>query len=508
VYRGVVNPGLAYRLIVGALRLVVHIYFRRVEVTGVENLPTEGGGVLVAWHPNGLIDPGLILTHFPRQVVFGARSGLFKVPGLGLIIRGIGTVPIYRAQDASGSSDPEARRAANRGSLEALAAEVARGSFSCLFPEGTSHDAPHPVEIKTGAARFYYQARQLQEPGAIPPVIIPVGLHYDRKQLFRSSAHVVFHPPMELGELDLTPPADEPAEERRARALALTERIDHELHESAHATESWELHYLIRRTRKLVRAERALAAGANPGRPEMRERTLGFARVRQGYLERLATQPEVVQALIAEVRAYDDDMRALRLEDHEIDHPPRLAAGVLAFMLGLQVVLVYLLLPPVLALGYVVNLPPALALMAVVKAVSKEKKDEATVKLLLGVVLFPACWLAAGALGWLAYDLAHPWVPNSPDTPVFFAAFIVTLSAVGGAVALRYIQVARETWRAVSIRFARRTQLEAFAALRAQRREIYDKVMAVAEGLALPGEVTADGRVVKQVADGEHFGSG
>ena len=99
----------AAQFILGLVRSLLNLYFRRVEHTGSETVPKTGGGLLGSWHPNGLIDPGLIVTSFPRQVVFGAREGLFQWPILGRLIRALETVPIYRAQDANGP--PEARQA-------------------------------------------------------------------------------------------------------------------------------------------------------------------------------------------------------------------------------------------------------------------------------------------------------------------------------------------------------------------------------------------------------------
>ena len=64
---------LAYASAVALVRVLVRVFFRRVEVAGTENLPETGGGLIVAWHPNGLVDPGLILAHCPRSVAFGAR---------------------------------------------------------------------------------------------------------------------------------------------------------------------------------------------------------------------------------------------------------------------------------------------------------------------------------------------------------------------------------------------------------------------------------------------------
>src|SRR5262245_47265650 len=76
----------AYGAILAFFRTLVRLFFREIEVTGLENVPLDRGGVIVSWHPNGLIDPGLILTQFPRKVVFGARHGLFKWPLLGMLL--------------------------------------------------------------------------------------------------------------------------------------------------------------------------------------------------------------------------------------------------------------------------------------------------------------------------------------------------------------------------------------------------------------------------------------
>src|SRR5688572_16226591 len=99
---GAVDIPAAYQRLRWALSLLLRVFFRRVEVVGLENLPADRGGILVAAHPNGLVDPTLILAAFTHHVVFGARSGLFRIPVLGAIIRGLGTVPICR-RGGSGS---------------------------------------------------------------------------------------------------------------------------------------------------------------------------------------------------------------------------------------------------------------------------------------------------------------------------------------------------------------------------------------------------------------------
>ncbi len=488
-------PPFAYRLIQRFFHFLTGLFFAEVEVSAPEHVPSDGGGVVVSWHPNGLVDPGLILTRFPRQVVFGARHGLFKWPILGTLLRRVGTVPIFRAQDAKGSTDEE-RRAQNARSMDALAAEVARGSFSALFPEGVSHDEPFLRELKTGAARLYYRARQLQQSGAPTPVILPVGLHYDEKCLFRSRAHVCFHPAIELpAELDVTPPEDEPDEVGRERARKLTEEIERNLTDVIHATEDWDTHRVLHRGRKLVRAERAARAGADPGKPRIDERSLGFQRVRLAYYATLKSNPELVATLRKRVESYDDDLRALGIDDHELDRDPKIVRISMAAILALQVLLVFLLLPPILVVGYLVNLPAAFGLWVIAMIGSKLDKDVATVKMLGGMVLFPVTWTGVGVLAAFLHAPLHAQFPSIPDQSVAAGVLVAVLAAVGAVVALRWLRLAGETARAVRVRFTRIRRQRAIDRLRGERGAIFDHLMKAAEGIDLPGAVASDGSI-------------
>lgn len=491
-----------YRSALSALRLLVRAFFRRVEVEGLENVPTSRGGLVVAWHPNGLIDPALILAQLPGRVVFGARHGLLHTPILGRLMRALGTVPIYRADDHTG--DDDARRAANERSLDALAEKIATGSFSALFPEGLSHDAPHLMELKTGAARLYYRARQLQRgdgsgPGAGPdeptPVIVPVGLHYDRKHAFRSRALVHFHPPIDLpAELDVSPRVDEPQETFRARARLLTERIERALELAVLPTESWEVHRLFHRARKLVRAERAARARANPGRPRMLEKQIGFSRIWTGYRALRDSDPETVREVMEHVREYDADLGALRLEDHELDGDPPLRSGLVS-LLG-QVLLVYVLLPPVLVLGLIVNFPAALICVLLARSLAGASKDEASLKVVIGSVLFPITWIVVAILVTVGVVRLESVFGGLSDVPIVAGLLAALLCAIGGGVAVSYRRLSAETLRSLRVRFTRRSRARQILRLRKERRLLHDRLVGLGEGLDLPGTVTSDGRVI------------
>jgi 1-acyl-sn-glycerol-3-phosphate acyltransferase len=501
----------AYRRLRRFVGLLVKAFFRRVEVVGLENLPSDRGGVLVAWHPNGLVDPALILSAFPGAVVFGARSGLFRLPILGRLVHALGTVPIYRREGSRGemgevpAAPEEERRRRNDASLDALADRLASGSFSALFPEGMSHDAPGLIQLKTGAARLYYRARARAAIGRPAPVLVPVGLHYDQKRVFRSKALVVFHPPMQLPpSLDVSPDPDPDSEAARDLARRLTERIEQELKSVVLETDSWEMHDLLHRARKLIRAERAHRAGRDPGGASMDERIVGLSRVWVAYRERARTDPEQVAKLRTRVTRYDRDLRSLGIEDHELDQPPPVLRPGFLLLLASQVISVFLLLPPLLLVGYAVNLPTALLVSLIARRVGKEQKDIASLKLIAGAVLFPVTW---ALWGWMAASLAGsarvqallPWLPANA---LLAGGLMVVLCVVGALVMLLYLSLARATWRALRIRLTRETRARAFLRLGVERSRLCDTLLALAEGLELPGVVRPDGAVARAAPPG------
>jgi glycerol-3-phosphate O-acyltransferase / dihydroxyacetone phosphate acyltransferase len=461
---------LAFRLLHGFLALLSRIFFSRIEVVGLEHIPAEGGGIVVSWHPNGLIDPGLIVTSLPRRVVFGARHGLFKWPLLAALMRKLGTVSMHVGR---GAANPDRRRF-NMESLEQLAAEVAKGRLTALFPEGISHDAPHPMELKLGAARLYYRARALQEDGAPPPMLLPVGLHYDQKRLFRSRALVRFHPPMIIPpSLDVRPGPDEPDEIQRDRCRALTSEIGHVLQDAVLATESWSTHRLLTRANSLMHAEYAARRRRerDSGSISFSDLASSFARIRSGYLALTRTEPETASAVRSRLSRYDAGLRRLGLEDEDLDRDPRLIRPWITLVA--QIVLVFLLMPPLLLWGYAVNGPTALVLLALAKAFGRTRSDEATIKILCGAVLFPLTWIGVGVGAGLGYVELQSQFSHLPRVAPLQGVAAAALSVAGGVLALRWIHLAKETMRSVRVRIVRRRRRSDLEALRVERASLY-----------------------------------
>ena len=190
------------RIIVAVLKLALRIYFRRIEVVGVDNIPRDTAVIFVLNHPNALVDPVFLLCLAPRRVSFVAKAPLFRIPVIGYFVRALDALPAYRRQD---QGEDVARN------LETFAAArrlLAGGGTIGICPEGVSHNEPRLKPLKTGVARMALGAVSSGE--SIDLRIVPVGLYYTEKTTFRSSALLYFGEPLPIEPVPLnadgTPP--------------------------------------------------------------------------------------------------------------------------------------------------------------------------------------------------------------------------------------------------------------------------------------------------------------
>jgi 1-acyl-sn-glycerol-3-phosphate acyltransferase len=171
-------------------RAALSVFFSSIEIEGIERVPTSGTILLVPNHVNAFIDAMIVATTLDRPVTLTAKSTLFDVALLRPFLRMAGVIPLHRRQDVGQGAEP----ARNAGSLAACRRRLAGGGAVCIFPEGVSHSEPHLRPIRTGAARIALEAAA----EGTPVSIVPVGLHYEAKERFRSAARVRFGEPVDV----------------------------------------------------------------------------------------------------------------------------------------------------------------------------------------------------------------------------------------------------------------------------------------------------------------------
>jgi 1-acyl-sn-glycerol-3-phosphate acyltransferase len=131
---------LAYRAAMAATTPAVR-WWGRMEVSGLEHMP-EHGPVLLAGNHDSYWDPVAIgiAARPKRQIRALAKRELWKVPGLGPVLNGMGQIPIDR-----GAGDAHA--------LDTAISELRRGSCIGVFPEGT-RSLGRTLRAKSGFGRL------------------------------------------------------------------------------------------------------------------------------------------------------------------------------------------------------------------------------------------------------------------------------------------------------------------------------------------------------------------
>lgn len=332
-------------------RLVVGAFFREIAIQGRENLPAVGPVLFAPNHPNALLDPLLLERLSPTfQLRFVAKATLFRIPVFGWLLRRAGAIPVVRRLDAAGEVDHTAFFGA---CLEALAA----GDSIVIFPEGRSLPQPSMAPLRTGAARLYLMARER----GIDPAIVPVGLNYERGDIFRSAVVMRIAP-----RIDTAPFVEAAVEHPELAVRGLTAALTAAL--EAHVFQAASF-----RDRKLMLLlERLYAAGERDASwPSRLERLKTF----EEALERLhQSRPGQIDSLRRQLARYD------RLTARAGPRRP----GALALA----------------AAGCVLNYLPYKLCAALVRLTRRDESDAATYKILYSLLLFPATYILEG---WLAY---------------------------------------------------------------------------------------------------------
>ena len=370
------------RAVAGLVRLLVDLFYRRVEVTGLDNVPSEGPVLFVANHVNGLVDPMLVLRVIERPIVFVAKSTLWKIPLLRTVLDLLGCVPVVRRgeEDREISSKGEER---NRGSFEKLAEVLERDGAILIFPEGRSHSDPRLSEIRTGAARVLLLSKK-------SPVVLPVGLWFTKKEEFRSEVLVKVGPPV-------APPVDPTVE-------AWTEAIERALLGVTLNADDWEDHEAVAVVEALygskIPGERTTRAFLKGGEGESElARSFRNRRLLLAAREALKrVEPGAVAHVARSARALDHLLRKIGLSPGALDNPP--PPRVILWN-TFKALLLVLLGFPVAVLGVVAWWVPYRLCGAIANRVpgaSAHRDQIALYKLLSGVLLFPitlAVWTGA-----------------------------------------------------------------------------------------------------------------
>jgi len=355
---------------------LIHLFYPRIEIQGRGNLPPGGSIVFVLNHPNGLLDAALLMIGLKRHVSFLGKSTLFVYPILGILIKAFGALPIYlRREDGMWGGPKGDAKERNEETFARCRKLLRDGGSMALFPEGTTHSEPELLPLKTGTARIALGA-EAESDWSAGVQIVPVGLWYEQKTRFRSSALVVVGQPFTLSDY-----ADAYAADPDQAVDSVTERIRDGLDHVVLQAENSDL----------LAAIPLLAAWTAPNGKSLSlvEEHEWTAKVLTAFKELRRNDPARLETIALRAQRLASALSRLDINDPwmlETPQPRRSKAAPLVAFTALAF--------PFAMLGYVMSYPPyRLAGPTAGLIAGKNKTLVGTLKLINGIILTLIAWI-------------------------------------------------------------------------------------------------------------------
>ena len=374
-----------YRVLRFLFHMALRVFFKRIEVEGLENIPRTGPVLFLPNHPNALVDALIVLKNVPRPVSLTAKSTLGEHhPFMAYLMRKANVIRFHRKQDRELGAD----RSRNIKALDECMRRLKNEGAIIIFPEGQSHSDPGIRPFRWGAARLALDYT-LSEDASVPLRIVPVGLHFPHKARFRSDVWVCFGEAVNVQEWVEANPVSgaegliaEMQDRVRGLTLNFEKRIDSIL---------------------LIWVARVLVTGGMAPEPIWRKKKTVASHValvktiKDGYDRLKDTRPREVEDLKLRVARYRSELRELGIAPGEVYIKMSTWAAAAFIFREIGFLLVGL---PMTAWGFVNHLVPYQLVRLFALKFAQEKDQVASNVVFPGVVVFPLFYIIQIAAAW------------------------------------------------------------------------------------------------------------
>jgi 1-acyl-sn-glycerol-3-phosphate acyltransferase len=431
-----------YKLLKLIIGLGIRLYYREIRVKNIERLNSPGGKIIIANHPNTMMD-GWIISYITKEpIYFMAKGTFFSSPLKKWLLKSLGLIPINRASESA------TRGVNNIDSFEACYRLLEEGKTVVIFPEGTSYKEMQLRELKSGTARI---ALEIEKRGNIKTSlqVISIGLVYTEAEAFRSSVLV------SIGEPISPAPYLELFKENNSKAARqLTEVFRERLSSLLVNAKSNNYDSLVDNVIALFGKSKMRFNGKNM------QRDVDFIRdinTRINFISE--NKPEQLEFIQTEINAIKLELDKLHISPAFLDRNYR---SVMFIRQILQSILALVIGLPFFLFGIVHNGLPYKLVDFIIPKLIKDIEYFAPIAVLMGLVLYPLNYFGFVALADCFFDLTF-W-----EKVIYFFSM-----PLFGFVAYRYFLYTNYISVKTDFVIEMKTQKDKIEILRKRKAELY-----------------------------------
>lgn len=345
------------------VRVAIKLFYRRIEIQGIENIPKNGPVLLAPNHQNAFIDALLPATLFPRTIHFLVRADVFKSNLARKFFGSIQMMPVYRQRDGVQNL------AKNEETFRQCHEILRRGEVLLLFPEATHEGVRKLRPLSKGFTRILFGALE-EGHEDLDIKVVPLGLNYSNYSDSQSRVLMSYGKPISVQDYSAQ------IAENKARAMnTLREKVFEELaHEIIHIEDANAMKAFN------VELERVL--------PFYADASESFSQRRSGNpfyksRERALQQMDAASGYFRRIFIYDAEMEKRKLRAPFFFINKRDTAYWIIRNIGLLIFL------PVFVLSWILHTPSYFAVKALLGKYVKDRQFHSSIKLVGMLILFP-----------------------------------------------------------------------------------------------------------------------
>lgn len=436
-----------YKIVRWLARLTINFYFRKVFISGKENIPDQGPVIFVANHPSAFMDPMVVAFSITRTLHFLAAAEFFGTGFKAWFYQNqLNMVPVYRPTTLPNESYK------NDEVFAKCIALLAEGKSILIFPEGNSVTEKRIRKLKTGVARMALGTRQVAQHGQVQ--IVPVGLNYTNPHRFQSDLLINIGSPISIESFAVD----------KEGVNALTEEVERKLKETVHHIPNEDLDPIIKKVDIIFKRKFSFSS------TEKKDEFVFQQKVIEAIRSKKAQEPKAISNLESKLDVYLGKIKQLGISDAAISD--------LSILVSLGELALLMLTLPIFLFGFIVNCIPYYGTIYYFRSLRLFSREGVPSKQNVRAAFFGSIGMSIGAVMFLLYYIALS-VTVGILTNTFWIALVLWIPFYSsGLFAMQYIRWFYSLNQKRKLRGLISKQRDVFASLIVERQEIIREIKA------------------------------